>query len=84
MKHTLRRCFLLCTAAFAVVGAAVAYASRAVRWLFDANPFTPQSPEPVRRDLPAVELVRASAFKLSLIKRDIMEMRPGYRRCPSI
>lgn len=59
---------------------------RAVRWLFSLDLFNLQPPDPARQPqiLPKVQLLRAVAFKLRMIKRGRPDVNPRYRLCPSI
>jgi hypothetical protein len=71
------------SAAYGVVASCV---TRASRWLFEPLPLlympeSKQAAEPMQK----VPLVRAVAFRLRrLVRRERIEVQPGYRRCPAI
>jgi len=67
-----------------VFRALAALATRARDWVVKSLPAMPRAGVPIAPDLPLVQLVRAVAYRVRKMKRDVMEMRPGYRHCPSI
>lgn len=77
----------LCVAAARETVTAVTDAAhRAVSWLFSLDLFSLQPPDPERQPqmLPKVQLPRASAHKLRMIKRGRPDVTPRYRLCPSV
>lgn len=68
-----------------VVMATYSCVTRAAAWLFDFTVFSlVPSAEPEKQTAPKVQLIRSKALKQRMDRREVIDLQPGYRMCPSI